>query len=202
MEQALSIYGLLISILIIGITIIILIVKQQVRKLQIYYQKTFSTLYSPLIIKAALIKKQYGCFEKQLYIINDHRTKQTKKMDDVLNLADDIFIQINTYKPLASKNALKHLFAIKEIKNEMAHIKQEQIYLRSLAKYEMNKEKLLLSKVFFKDMYKVAKKADFLYEDLETMLSFYPLFFDHLLKNELVKPRFARKKVRFFQLKG
>ncbi|CAM3830695.1 hypothetical protein [Mesobacillus zeae] len=155
------------------------------------FRDTFSSVYSPLVIRLTHIKKSYGFDQKQLYLIKDHRTKQSTKMTDTLQLADDIFLQVEKNEAAFSSKVLEHYYRTKEITLEKsAHFasnpKNSSDYYINQAEYELHKSKLLLAKAFIEEMTYVAKKADVLYPDLEETLDFFPVFLDHLLEHELI----------------
>ena len=157
-----------------------------------HYSEVFSTVYSPIIIKAQSIKKTYGIFENQPYVIREHRIKQSNKVKDSIFLADEIMKQLELNERHMSKHMLELYFGIHSKNKEYHELEtttmkeRHKAFLLAKLTYEMNAQKLILMDAFFKEMRKTAEKADLLYPELKEILQFYSHFIDHILQNELI----------------
>ena len=157
-----------------------------------HYSKIFSTVYSPIIIKAQSIKKTYGIFEDQPYVIRAHRIKQSNKVKDSICLADKIMKQLELNERYMSKKMLELYFGIHSKNKEYHELETSNLnashkdFLLAKLTYEMNAQKLILMDAFFKEMKQTAEKADLLYPELKEILQFYSHFIEHILQNELI----------------
>lgn len=160
------------------------------RKRREYYKNLFLKIYSPFIPRITALKRKYGFFEKHLYIIKEHRTKQSEKINEVLHIATDVFNQVKANESFISKNVLKHYFAIQELSIEQTDRDnmplKTKLYFESLTNYKLKQEMLFMLKAFFEDMKTISKRANVLYSDLEQTLAFLSEFVNHLEQNELV----------------
>ena len=157
-----------------------------------HYKEMFSTLYSPIIIKAQHIKRTYGFFESQPYVIREHRIKQSNKVTDSISLADEIMEVLALNEHFMSKKMMELYFNIHSKNKEYNDLNTSTIneehkdFLTAKLSYEINAQKLILMDTYFKEMQQTALKADLLYPELKDMLQFYSHFTNHILKNELI----------------
>lgn len=158
----------------------------------IFYKEIFSTVYSPIIIKAQHIKKTYGFFENQPYVIREHRIKQSNKVTDSICLADEIMKQLEGNEQYMSKKMLELYFGIHSKNKEYHELETSNLnashkdFLLAKLEYEINTQKLILMNAFFKEMEQTAENADLLYPELKDMFQFYSHFTNHILLNELI----------------
>lgn len=159
---------------------------------KIHYKEIFSLLYSPIIIKAQHIKKTYGFFENQPYVIREHRIKQSNKVTDSICLADEIMKQLEVNEQYMSKKMLELYFNIHSKNKEYHELETSNMnenhkdFLLAKLAYEINAQKLILMDAYFKEMKQTAEKADLLYPELKDILEFYSHFTNHILLNELI----------------
>ena len=157
-----------------------------------HYSKIFSTVYSPIIIKAQSIKKTYGIFENQPYVIREHRIKQSNKVKESICLADEVMKQLELNERYMSKKMLELYFGIHSKNKEYHELETTTMkeshkdFLLAKLTYEINAQKLILMDAFFKEMKHTAEKADLLYPELKELLQFYSHFTNHILQNELI----------------
>ncbi|SDZ18611.1 hypothetical protein SAMN05421736_107113 [Evansella caseinilytica] len=175
------------------IALVIYFVIQHKKKKKQHYKDAFFKVYSPMIPKITYIKKMYGFFQKQLYLIKEHRTKQSSKIVDTLKLSEEIFFQVEANEQRFSNKVLEHFYSVKGMVTEQTEFLLSgelgsNDYFFNHAEYELNKSKILLTKAFMEEMTNVAKKADVLYTELEETLHFFDVFLEHILTTELIVP--------------
>ena len=150
----------------------------------------FSTLSTPIMSKAMLIKQNYGFFEKDLYVVKSHRKKESSKVQDACQLAEQILKVVEENQQLVSGHVLESFFEVKRIELGLCELQQDTIsqsnsYIINDTIYTLKKSKLLLTRAFMEDLKKTAKRAEVLTGKLKDLLEFYPVFLTHLLENEL-----------------
>ena len=150
----------------------------------------FSTLSSPIMSKAILIKQNYGFFEKDLYVIKSHRKKESSKVRDTCQLADLIIQVAEENQQLVSSQILERVIEVKGIELGLHELQQDSIYqgnsyIMNDTLYTLKRSKLLLTKEFMEELRITAKRAEILTGKIKDLLEFYPAFLAHLLENEL-----------------
>ncbi|MGM9923845.1 MAG: hypothetical protein ACI35R_06310 [Bacillus sp. (in: firmicutes)] len=151
-------------------------------------RKVFSKVYAPVIVKAMSLKKSFGFYEKDLYIIKEHRVKQSIKVKETLLLVDGVMEQIKCNESYMSKEVLALYYDILRGLNERKELSlSNRNQLLSRLDYKINRQKLLLLSRFLYDMKKLAGKADMLYSELADMFQFFSAFCEHLMDRELVE---------------
>ncbi|MGN1402498.1 MAG: hypothetical protein ACI4XL_13475 [Bacillus sp. (in: firmicutes)] len=155
------------------------------------YRVVFSTLSSPIMPQAMVIKRNYGFLERDLYVIKSHRTKESLKVQDTCQLADQIVKVIEENQQLVSAQVLERYYEVKGSELGLAELQQDpnsqgNSYIGNATLYKLKKSKLLLTLAFMEDLKKTAKKAELFSGNLKDLLEFYPVFLSHLIENELI----------------
>ena len=151
----------------------------------------FSQLSSTILPQAMRIKQTYGFFERELYLIKEHRKKESVKVMDACSLAERILDKIQDHEASVSPQLLSEYYAIRTLEVELKELYEEKAkgqgsYHIQLAEFDLKRKKLILVKSYMAFLKKAARKANVLYASLEETADFYPPFIDHLLENVLI----------------
>ncbi|WP_455661009.1 hypothetical protein [Pradoshia sp.] len=154
-------------------------------------RQLFTELSSTILPQMTRIKQTYGFFERELYVIKEHRTKESSKVMDTYALAEQILETVKKYEPYVSPQLLAEYHSIQALELEIQELYARQVngqgtYHIQLAEFDLKKKKLILVKSFMLFLKKVAKNADVLYSSLEEIMDFYPPFIDHLIENVVI----------------
>lgn len=154
-------------------------------------RRLFTELSSTILPQMTRIKQTYGFFERELYIIKEHRKKESTKVMDTCALAEQILEKVEKNEVFVSPQLLTEYHAIQALELEIQELYamledgQGTYHIRQ-AEYDLKKKKLILVKSYMSYVKKVAKNAGVLYPTLEELLDFYSPFIDHLTENVLM----------------
>lgn len=166
-------------------------------------RQLFTELSSAILPQMMRIKQTYGFFERELYVIKEHRKKESLKVMDTCALAEQILDIVKENESLVSPQLLSEYHAIQALELGIQELYAGQkngqgTYHIQLAEFDLKKKKLLLVKSYMLFLRKVAKSAGVLYSGLEETLDFYPPFIDHLTENVLVMNHAEKGQKSFF----
>ena len=154
-------------------------------------RQLFSELSSAILPQMMRIKQTYGFFERELYVIKEHRKKESTKVMDTCALAEQILEAVKKNEAFVTPEILSEYHAILALELEIQELyaakeNGQGIYHIQLAEFDLKKRKLNLVKSYAVFLKKAAKKADVLYKNLMELFDFYPPFIDHLTENVLM----------------